>query len=81
MQEGDSGESTENEDGEIKNMEYVKAKHKLVKKLKKCKVEVSDTDTEDDSPDSSSSSEEKVVVVKRKRFKKKMKKTLKENVE
>ena len=69
MQEGGGGESTEGEDGGIKNMEYVK-----VKKLKKYKVEVSDTDTEDDSPDSLSSSEEKVVVVKRKRFKKKMKK-------
>ena len=75
VQEGDGGESTEDEDGGIKNMEYVKAKHKSVKKLKNCKVEVSDTDTEDDSPDSSSSSEKKVVVVKRKRFKKKMNKT------
>ena len=46
MQEGDVGESTEDEDGGIKNMEYVKAKHKSVKKLKKRKVEVSDTDTE-----------------------------------
>ena len=75
MQEGDSGEPTEDEDGGIKNMEYIKAKHKSVKKLKEHKVEVSDTDAEDDSPDSLSSSEEKVVVVKRKRFKKKNEKT------
>ena len=75
MQEGDGGESAEDQDCGIKNMKYVKSKHKSVKKLKKGKVEVSGTDTEeDDSPDSSSSSEDKVVVVKRKRFKKKMKK-------
>ena len=76
MQEGDSGESVEDQDHGIKNMEYVKSKHKSVKRLKKRKVEVSDTDTEeDDSPDSLSSSEDNVVVVKRKKFKKKMKKT------
>ena len=34
-QEGDGGKSAEDQDGGIKYMEYVKSKHKSVKKTKK----------------------------------------------
>ena len=72
-QEGDQ-KSVDEDMVDVKNMEYVKPKHKSAKKLKKHKVQVSETDTEEDINCDSSSSSEEVVVVKKKKLKKKIKK-------
>ena len=71
-QEGNSGKFVDEDIVDVKNMKYVKPKHKSAKKLKKCKVQVSETDTEEDINCDSSSSSEEVIVVKKKKLQKKI---------
>ena len=72
VQEEDS-EKSGNEQ-HVENMEYIKPKVKSGKKVKKCKVQVSDTEPGADLSVEYLSSSVEEVVVKKKKLKKKMKK-------
>ena len=66
MEEEDSEKSGDEQQADVESMEYVKPKVKSGKKVKKCKVQVSDMEPEGEFSVESSSSVDNVVVKKKK---------------